>query len=41
MLCLIGIVSHYLWGDNNIVEEIAEDVIEKEYGIDIEFSGIK
>lgn len=28
-----------MWGDNNIVEEITEDVIKQQYGIDVEFSG--
>ena len=37
-LCLAGIISHYLWGDNNIVEQISEDVIKEKYGIDIDFS---
>ena len=35
---VVGIVSIKYLGPNNQVEEIAEDVIKKETGIDVEFS---
>lgn len=31
--------SHYLLGKNNPIEEVAEDLLKKEYDIDVEFNG--
>ena len=38
-LCIIvGIVSIYFWGADNPVEEVCEDIIKKETGVDIDLS---
>jgi len=37
----IGFVSHKFFGDNNVVEELTEDILLKDYNIDVEFSGEK
>jgi len=37
----LGFVSHKFFGDNNVIEEIAEDILIENYDIDVEFSGDK
>jgi low affinity Fe/Cu permease len=37
----IGFVSNKFFGDNNAVEEIAEEMLKKDYNITVEFSGEK
>ena len=39
LIFTIGYVSHSILGKNNPIEEIAEDILKKEYNIDVEFSG--
>jgi hypothetical protein len=38
-LFIAAYVSHRLLGDNNVIEETAEELLKKEYNIDVEFSG--
>jgi hypothetical protein len=33
-----GFVSHIVWGNNNPVEQITEEVLKDDYGVDVEFS---
>jgi len=40
-LFIVGYVSHSLVGRENPIEEIAEELLRKEYNIDVEFSGGK
>jgi hypothetical protein len=40
-LFILGYVSHSMVGRENPIEEIAEELLKKEYNIDIEFSGGK
>lgn len=40
-LFAVGYVAHSFLGDNNELEEISEELLKKEYHIDIEFSGGK
>ena len=40
-MLILGLFAHYMWGDNNLIEEISEDMIKLQYGLDIEFSGVK
>lgn len=40
LLFAAGYVAHSLWGDNNAVEQITEELLDKEYNIDVEFSGV-
>jgi hypothetical protein len=37
----VGFVSNKFFGDNNVVEELTEDILLKDYDIDVEFSGEK
>jgi hypothetical protein len=37
-LFVLGFIAHYLWGDNNVIEEVAEDILKQQYGLDVEFS---
>lgn len=39
LLFAVGYGAHKIWGENNIVEELAEGLLRKEYNIDVEFSG--
>jgi hypothetical protein len=41
LLFAVGYIAHNVLGDNNAVEEISEELLKKEYNIDIEFSGGK
>jgi hypothetical protein len=41
LLFTLGYVSHKVLGNNNPVEEVAEELLKNEYGIDVEFSGDK
>ena len=36
---ILGFIANYLWGDNNVIEEVAEDILKQQYGLDVEFSG--
>ncbi len=38
LLFSAGYFSHSLWGDNNEIEEISEELLKKEYNIEVEFS---
>ena len=40
-LFIVAYLSHCMLGDNNVIEETAEDLLRKEYKIDVEFSGVK
>jgi hypothetical protein len=40
-LFIVAYVSHRILGDNNVIEETAEELLKKEYKIDVEFSGDK
>jgi low affinity Fe/Cu permease len=37
----VGFVSNKFFGDNNVVEELTEDILLKDYDITVEFSGEK
>jgi len=37
-LFAVGYVAHSIWGDNNVVEEVAEELLEQEYHIEVEFT---
>lgn len=37
----VGYGAHKLWGDNNPIEEIAEEILKKEYNVNVEFSNVK
>lgn len=41
LLFAVGYIAHTLWGDNNPVEQMAEEMLKEEYNIDVEFSGVK
>lgn len=38
LLFAVGYGAHKIWGDNNLVEELAEGLLRKEYNINVEFS---
>jgi hypothetical protein len=38
ILFVMGYVSHMMLGANNAIEEISEELLKKEYNIDVEFS---
>lgn len=38
LLFAVGYAAHSLWGDNSPVEELAEQLLEKDYNISVEFS---
>lgn len=38
-LFIAAYVSHLMLGDNNVIEETAEELLKREYKIDVEFSG--
>jgi len=38
LLFMLGYVSHSLLGNNNPVEEVAEQLLKDDYGVDVEFS---
>jgi hypothetical protein len=38
VLFTIGYVAHAVLGDDNSVEEISEEILKKEYHIDVEFT---
>ena len=38
LLFSAGYFAHNLWGDNNEIEEISEELLKKEYNIEVEFS---
>lgn len=37
---LIGIGSYYIWGPDNAVEEICEDIVQNQTGAPVEFSPV-
>jgi len=39
LLFMLGYVSHSLLGNNNPVEEVAEQLLKDDYGVEVEFSG--
>jgi hypothetical protein len=39
LLFAVGYGAHKIWGDNNVVEEIAEELLKQDYNISVEFSG--
>lgn len=41
VLFIVAYVSHTLFGGENIIEETAEDLLRREYNIEVEFSGVK
>ena len=41
VLFVVAYISHTLLGDENIIEETAEDFLRKEYKIQVEFSGVR
>jgi hypothetical protein len=41
ILFVVAYISHTLLGDENIIEETAEDLLRREYKIQVEFSGVK
>jgi hypothetical protein len=41
LLFAVGYAAHNLWGDNNPLEEVAEELLNKQYNIDVEFSSGK
>lgn len=38
IVALIGLISNYVLGDNNPIEEITEEIIKDETGLDIDFN---
>jgi hypothetical protein len=38
LLFAAGYFAHSLWGDNSAIEEISEELLKKEYNIQVEFS---
>lgn len=40
-LFVLGVIANYIFGDNNVLEEVAEDIIKQQYGLDVEFSGVR
>lgn len=40
-LFIMGYVSHSMIGRENPIEEIAEELLKKEYHIDVEFSSVE
>lgn len=38
VLFVVGYISHAMFGANNVVEEVSEELLKKEYNIDVEFS---
>ncbi len=38
LLFMLGYVSHSLLGNNNPVEEVAEQLLKDDYGVEVEFS---
>ena len=40
-ILILGLFAHYMWGDNNVIEEISEDILKQQYGLDVEFSGVR
>ena len=41
LLFAVGYAAHNLWGDNNPLEEVAEELLNTQYNIDVEFSSDK
>jgi len=41
LLFIVAYISHIFVGGENIIEETAEDLLRKQYKIDVEFSGVK
>lgn len=39
LLVIIGYLSKFTLGDNNVVEQVSEEVLKDEFHIDVEFSG--
>lgn len=39
LLFAAGYLAHSLWGPNNAVEQVAEELLAKDYDIIVEFSG--
>ncbi len=35
---IVGIISYYIWGPDNEVEELCEDAIKKETGVDVDLT---
>jgi hypothetical protein len=40
IVALIGIASNYFLGDNNPIEEITEEIIKDETGLEIDFNDL-
>lgn len=40
IVVLVGVISNYFLGDNNPVEEISEEIIKDETGLDINFNDL-
>jgi hypothetical protein len=40
-LFMVAYLSHCMLGDNNVIEETAEELLKREYKIDVEFSEVK
>lgn len=38
VLFVVGYTAHAMYGNNNVIEEVVEDMLNKEYHIDVEFS---
>lgn len=38
LLFAAGYFAHSVWGDNSAIEEISEELLKKEYNIQVEFS---
>ena len=41
LLFAVGYAAHNFFGDNSPLEEISEELLKKEYNINVEFSGEK
>jgi len=41
VLFVVAYISHAFFGEENIIEETAEDLLRKKYSIDVEFSRVK
>ncbi len=41
IVALIGLTSNYFLGDNNPIEEITEEIIKDETGLDVDFNDLE
>jgi len=41
ILFSLGYISHLLLGDNNTIEDMSEELLKREYNINVEFSDTK